>query len=170
MKKSDNLEFALSKRMVIALLIFYALILVVGCIIAANVGISITREIEKPLLLRKTFCVSLAFSTMLCAVQYTKRLYKACITDRINTSSDVFVQIGNVAYFISRPFFACAFSIFCVYVLLSGMYIVTGSLDYILNEKFLYLCVVISAIIGFSVGKVMDKFESICSEKIDSFK
>lgn len=170
MRKSESLEYTLSKRLVIVLFLFYALILIGGCIVSISVGVSLTKEVERHLLLRKTFFVSLAVSTMLCAVQYTKRLYKACITDRIDTHPDTFKRIGNMAYFISRPFFACSFSILCVFVLLSGMYIVTGSLDYILNEKFLYLCVVISAIIGFSVGKVMDKFELMSADRIDSLK
>jgi len=51
--------------------------------------------------------------------------------------------------------------------MLAGLVFVTTSIYYIVNEKFLYLCAVISSFIGFSVGKVLDGFESLNSKKIN---
>lgn len=170
MKKQEELEYSLSKSLVIIIFIYYMLILIVGCVITIYIGCSLAEKITRTLLLRKTFFISLSVSGMLCSVQYIKRLYKACITERIDTQSKTFKRIGNMVYFISRPFFACVFSVVAIFCLLSGMFIVAGSLDYILNIKFLYLCVIISAIIGFSVGKVLDKFERISIDRIDNLK
>lgn len=170
MKKHEELEYSLTKNLLIFLFVYYLLILICGCANAIYIGYSLTEEIPQNLLLRKIFIISLSVSGMLCSVQYIKRLYKACITERINTQPNTFKRIGNLVYFISRPFFACVFSVIAVFCLLSGMFIVAGSLDYILNKKFLYLCVIISAIIGFSVGKVLDKFEGISIERIDNLK
>ena len=54
-------------------------------------------------------------------------------------------------------------------MLLSGMFVVTGNLDYILNEKFVYLCVVLSCFLGYSVGDMLDKFEKFSKEKVSNF-
>ena len=170
MKKHEGLEYFLSKNLLIFLFTYYMLILIGGCASTIYIGCSLTEQITQALLLLKTFIISLSVSGMLCSIQYIKRLYKACITGRINTQPDTFKRIGILAYFISRPFFACVFSVIAIFCLLSGMFIITGSLDYILNKKFLYLCVIISAIIGFSIGKVFDKFEGICMERIENLK
>lgn len=170
MKKSEELEYFLTKKSLIFLFVYFMLILIGGCASTIYIGYSLTEEATQSLLLCKTFSISLSVSGMLCSVQYIKRLYKACITERINPHPNTFKRIGNLMYFISRPFFACAFSVLAIFCLLSGMFIVAGSLDYILNKKFLYLCVIISAIIGFSIGKILDKFERISSDRIDNLK
>ena len=54
--------------------------------------------------------------------------------------------------------------------LLSGMLVIIGNLDYIINEKFLYLCVILSSYIGYSIGHVLDKFEISSQEKIKGDK
>lgn len=170
MEKQEELKYSLSKSLVIIAFIYYMLILIAGCVITICIGCSLAEQITQTLLLRKTFSISLSVSGMLCSVQYIKRLYKACITERIDTQANTFKRIGNMVYFISRPFFACVFSVVAIFCLLSGMFIVAGSMDYVLNKKFLYLCVITSAIIGFSVGKVLDKFERISIDRIDNLK
>lgn len=170
MEKHEELEYTLSKKLLISLFIYYMLILIGGCFCTIHIGYSLAEQVSQPLLLRKTFYISLSVSSMLCSVRYIKRLYKACITERIDTQANTLKRIGNFVYFVSRPFFACVFSVVAIFCVLSGMFIVAGSLDYILNEKFLYLCVIISAIVGFSVGKVLDKFEEISIERIKSLK
>ena len=116
----------------------------------------------------KTIIASLSVSGMLCCLQYIKRLYKACITDRIIECSSVFGQLGNVIYFILRPFYSFVFVIVMIFAILSGMFVITGNLDYIINEKFLYLSVILSSYIGYSVGHVLDKFEKTSKEKIEN--
>lgn len=72
--------------------------------------------------------------------------------------------------FVSRPLYAFVFSIISIYCLLSGLFIVTGNVDYIINEKFLYLCAIISSFIGYSVGHVLDRFETISQEQIEHIR
>ena len=55
-----------------------------------------------------------------------------------------------------------------IFMLLSGMFIVTGNLDYILNIKFVYLCVVLSSFLGYSVGDLLDKFEKVSKKQIEN--
>lgn len=168
MKKSGNLIYALSKSMLIFLFIYYFVILVCGGFFAITIACSIMQKERQEQIMQMAFIVSIAVSGMLCSVQYIKRLYKACLTNRIEVSDDTVKCIGNVTYFIFRPLFAFAFSIVMVYMLLSGMFVVTGNLDYILNEKFVYLCVVISSFLGYSVGDLLDRFEKISKEKVSN--
>lgn len=170
MKKHDSLEYTLSHNMLIFLFLYYLIIFVAGSIVTVSIGVSLAEEFDQSQLFRKTFVSSLSVGSMLCSIQYVKRLYKACITDRIDPQPDPYKRLGNMAYFLSRPFFSFAFSILAVFAMLSGMYIVTGNLDYIINKRFLYLCVFVSGCIGSSVGKVMDRFESISEEKIKSIQ
>lgn len=168
MRKSDNLIYSMSKKMLIFLLIYYFIILISGGIFAIIIACDLMKEVDQEQIMKLAFIVSIAVSGMLCSVQYIKRLYKACLTDRIELSNDAVKCIGNVTYFLFRPFFAFAFSIVMVFMLLSGMFVVTGNLDYILNKKFVYLCVVISSFLGYSVGNLLDKFEKISKEKVST--
>lgn len=168
MNKSDNLVYSLSKKMLIFLFIYYFTILVCGGVFAIIIACSLMQEMNQEQVMKMAFIVSIAVSGMLCSIQYIKRLYKACLTDRIEINDDMVKCIGNITYFVFRPFFAFAFSIVMVFMLLSGMFIVMGNLDYILNKKFVYLCVVLSSFLGYSVGNLLDRFEKISKEKISN--
>lgn len=168
MSKVDSPVFTLSKKSVIALFCYYALLVVIGGVVSIYITFHLTDEITQAQLIKYTFISSIAVGEMLCGIQYIKRLYKACLTDRIISSDESFKTVGNIAYFLLRPLFSFAFVIITVFSLLSGMFIITGSLDYILNNKFLYLCVILSSYVGFSTGKVLDKFEAISNKRIDN--
>ncbi len=73
-----------------------------------------------------------------------------------------------MAYFLFRPLFSIVFVVVMIVCLLSGMYTVTGVLDYILNDKFIYLSMIISSFIGYSIGNFMDNFQKISDKKITS--
>ena len=165
MRKSDSL-YELSKRKLIFLFTYYTLILIFGLagsiFVIINLGSGFT--IEK--LLKHTLLASFSITSMLCSIQYIRRLYNACITDRIIEITAQFREIGNLTYFLLRPLFALGFTIVMIFSLLSGMFIVAGSLDYIINEKFLYLCAILSSFIGFSPGHMLDKFETIAEKEI----
>ncbi len=78
MKKSDNINYELSKYMVIFLFIYYIIILVGGLICSVIIMVKSAKpELNKETLLLYTVYVSLAISGMFCGIQYTKRLYKA---------------------------------------------------------------------------------------------
>ena len=170
MKKSDSLLFELSKPAVIFLFIYYCFLLLTGLVFSILIMCNISSEINKSDVIIKTVIASLSTSGMLCCVQYIKRLYKACITNRIVECTTSFGQLGNIVYFLLRPLFSFVFVVIMVFALMSGMYVVSGSLDYIINEKFLYLCVILSSFIGYSVGHVLDRFEMVSREKIETLK
>lgn len=156
--------------MVIVLFSYYILILLFGGFVSVYIARTPMSTLSQTQLLTYTFIASLSVSGMLCSIQYIKRLYKACMTDRVDLSDDKLKRIGNMMYFLLRPLFSFVFVIVMIFAILSGMFIVTGSLDYILNEKFLYLCVILSSFIGFSIGKLLDKFETMSNEKIENVK
>lgn len=171
MQKQDEIIYNLSKNMVILLFIYYFLILLLSGFIIIVIANNVILKANPEQILKDSFYVSISASGMLCSIQYIKRLYKACIMGRINVSDlNVMKRIGNMSYFIFRPFFAFGFSIIMVFALLSGIVVVTGNLDYILNEKFIYLCVLLSSFLGYSIGKFIDKFENISIEKINNLK
>ena len=170
MKKSDSLTFELSKPAIIGLFIYYIVVLLSGLCCAIYVMCNLPIEADKTTVIIKTIIASLSVSGMLCCLQYIKRLYKACITNRIVECSSAFGQIGNIIYFVLRPFYSFVFVVVMLFSILSGMFVITGNLDYIINEKFLYLSVILSSYIGYSVGHVLDKFEATSKEKIESSK
>lgn len=166
MKKSDTLIYTLSKKMIIFLFVYYFIILFCGVVLSITVACELMTELDQIQIIKNAFLASIVVSGMLCSVQYIKRLYKACITNRIELNGDIIIMIGNLTYFIFRPCFAFVFAVVIVFALLSGMFIVTGNLDYVLNEKFVYLCIIISSFEGYSVGNLMDRFEKVSEEKI----
>lgn len=119
--------------------VYYFAILVCEGVLAIKIACGLMKEMNQEQVMIMAFIVSIAVSGMLCSIQYIKRLYKACLTNRIEIHGDIVRCIGNITYFIFRPFFAFAFSVLMVFMLLSGMFIVTGNLDYVLNEKFIYV-------------------------------
>lgn len=168
MENKDDLIFTLTKSMIVFLFVYYFLIMIIGSILSIHIACNM-NDISKHHLLMKTFIASISVSGMLCSIQYVHRLYKACINKSIEIEKEFLKSIGNFMYFFFRPFFSFAFVIVMIFSLLSGMYVVTGKMDSIVNEKFLYLCVILSSFIGFSIGKVLDKFKNISDSKVDSF-
>ena len=129
MKKSDSLLFELSKTAIITLFVYYFVVLLTGLGCARYVMCNLPIETDQTTVIIKTIIASLSVSGMLCCLQYIKRLYKACITDRIIECSSVFGQLGNVIYFILRPFYSFVFVIVMIFAILSGMFVITGNLD-----------------------------------------
>ena len=170
MKKSDSLLFELSKPAVVVIFVYYIMLLLIGLGLSVFVLCDLSEEMELCEIINNTVTVSLSMSGVTCCLQYIKRLYKACITGRVIKCMTGLGQIGNIIYFVSRPLYAFVFSIISIYCLLSGLFIVTGNVDYIINEKFLYLCAIISSFIGYSVGHVLDRFETISQEQIEHIR
>lgn len=170
MRKNDTLTYELTGWQTIVIFVYYFVLMLAGAAVAIMIACGLAGDETRTLLIKKTFAASLSVSGMLCSIQYIKRLYKACLTHRINENCSFWGQVGTMAYFLLRPFYSFAFVIVMIFALLSGMFAVTGNLDFFINEKFLYLCVIFSSFLGYSVGHVLDKFESISKEKIESVK
>lgn len=120
MKKSDVLIYSLSKKMLISLFVYYFVVLILGGIFAAIIACDLTDKMSQVQIMKRTFVLSIAVSGMSCSVQYIKRLYKACLTKRVKTSGDFIENIGNFTYFVFRPFFAFAFVIVMIFMLLDS--------------------------------------------------
>lgn len=165
MGKNDTVIYNLTKKMLLFLFAYFFALLLLGGVFSITLACNLTRETPPEQIIKLSFLASIASSGMLCSVQYIRRLYKACLSDRIDTSNDIIKCIGNLTYFFFRPFFAFTFAIVMVFMLLSGMCAVTGTLDYVLNRKFIYLCIVMSSFLGYSIGKFLDRFEKISKEK-----
>ena len=169
MREYEKTVYTLSNKAIGFLLFYYTVILIGGLIFTVSIACSLSSEMDKSILLYNTFLNSVSVSSVLCSIQYIRRIYKACITERIDVENHTYKSIGYVLYFFFRPFFAAAFSIVAVFAMLSGMFVVTSNLDYILNEKFLYICTIVSAFIGYSIGSVVNKFEQIGTDRIEKF-
>jgi hypothetical protein len=168
-KKSDSLKYELSKKCIYFLVSYYFSLVILGIIclliIIAKLG---TIKHEQMLLL--TIIASISSAGMTCSMQYIRKLYRACITKRIispdqenNTS-----LFGNLLYFLSRPFFSFIFTIITFFAVLSGFIIVIYPVEFVINDRFLYVLVIISSFIGFSTGRIIDLFEELSEKKVNS--
>jgi len=169
-EEKEKIVYGLSKKMIIFLFIYYFILMLLG----GGVVIVIMHIIEcydvYEYIIVLAFAISISVSCMLCSMRYVKKLYKACVGKQIQVKIDIIEGIGNMAYFLFRPLFACTFVILMIIALLSGMFAITGSLDYVLNEKFIYLCAVLSGFVGYSVGRTIDRFEHTSDKAVMSFK
>lgn len=101
LKRDAGLTYGLSKNMVIILFVYYFLLFAIGGFISIEIAITLTATVTKSEIVMDAFCVSIAVSGMLCSIQYIKKLYKACIMQRVDiTESDIMKKIGDMAYFI----------------------------------------------------------------------
>lgn len=165
-RKSDSLVYTLTQGWAILLVIYYFVILLSGIVLSIYIMLNINNISSESILL-STIIASLSVSAMLCSVQYLKRIYKASLEERIVSSNyKQIVLFGNILYFILRPLFTFVFVIVVIFAMLSGFVIISNSSDYLLNIRFLYLSVIVSSFIGYSIGKVLDKFEFLSESKI----
>lgn len=165
----EKLKYSLGKASIVLLFIYYTLILTIGFINSVRILYNLNLTGSECNYIVSAIYGSISVGTMLCCVRYIRRLYKACIEDRIILSDIWQKHVGNLIYFLFRPIFATVFVMVMIYFLLSGMFIVTGSLDFILNEKFVYLCVILSSFLGYAIGDLIDKFEKISKSQIESW-
>ncbi len=166
---NKGLDYYVPKRWVVFLFVYYLLMILVGVIFIQYVLICKIREGSSQETIRMyTFFVSLLSSVMLTGVRYSQKLYKACIDGRVSfESSNKSVFIGNVMYFLLRPVYAVAFAIVFVVCLLGGLSFIMGGMDCSFNERMVYLSSIVSGFIGFSIGNVLDSFETVSKDKIN---
>lgn len=168
MNKRRKLLYILSKCWLRWITIYYVAILIISLIVIISIISYLDNALSTNFLL-STLIASICVSNMLCSVQYLKLIYKACIENRIvfPSKGKEITQFGNILYFILRPIFAAVFVIITIVAILSGFIIITSSVNYIINNRFFYLCITISSFIGYSIGLVLDKFESLSIKKIN---
>lgn len=168
--KKDNLEYTLKYWMIVVLFIFYSFNLVLGIVVMSYFLIKYDFVSN---LMGNTILVSFACCLATCSIQYIKCLYKACIQERVcidvGCSNFSTKSLGNFIYFLLRPVFACVFILIAVFALKAGIIVITLSETTIVNERFFYICVIMASCIGFSVGKVLDGFETFAQKGIDKY-
>jgi hypothetical protein len=166
--KKESYNYILSKCWLRFIIGYYIIILLSGIIVSIVVIANIYGFVLNNILLYTSF-VSMAVSAMLCSVQYLRRLYKACLGGGMQfvKPNDEVKQFGYIMYFILRPVYAIVFVLIAVFALLAGI-IIVAPIDFKINERFLYLCVVMASIIGFSIGRILDRFEALSSKHINN--
>lgn len=166
-KKQENTVYTISKKSIWGLTTYFIFLLLAGAVVLSMVIFEVGK-IQNSVVLQKTVYSSMATCVMLCSIQYLKRIYKACLTERMVAPVDgeQLKEIGNILYFVLRPLFSVCFSLVGIFAILSGLIIITTSIDYAVNERFLYVCVIMSGFVGFSIGSVLDKFEAMSIKKV----
>jgi hypothetical protein len=165
--RSRNDAVVLSKRVLIALLTFYVVLLVFGLL--SSLYAIIPRIIVKsiPAVLTRATIGSLSMSAVGSTVFYLRKLYKAAISGRLQLDDRYelsIVRLGTAVYYFARPLFALAFSILVVVGLLAGFFAVSSpSLD--LQQGFVFVTMFFSFFAGFSAGAFVRRLE----ESSDTF-
>jgi hypothetical protein len=167
-RKWESYNYTLSQRWLYIIVGYYLTILLCGIVVSIVIIANISGFVSDNVLLYTTFA-SIAVAVMLCSVQYLKRIYKACLNNRMLPlkPDETIKQFGNIMYFILRPIYAIIFVLIFEFVLLSGVIIVVP-VDFKINERFFYLCIVIASFIGFSIGRILDRFEAFTSKQVDN--
>ncbi len=94
-------------------------------------------------------------------IYYIRKLYKDCfLDDKISTEKLFLKQSATIIYFVTRPFFAVAFSLIVVIALKAGFKIISTPQSELIPLNFIYTCIFLSFICGFRVGKLITKFEN----------
>lgn len=158
--KKEPKVYILTNTNIIILFIYYALIIVCGAIYFLTTMDYLWMMEEENEILRESFLYSIVFSGAFCSMRYIIKLYRACVHGCISTEGSSAENIGCMAYFIFRPVFAVILSVLMVFMMLSGMFAITGNLDYIVNQKFAFLCIVVSGVMGYSIGRALDHLEN----------
>lgn len=165
--KRQKMIYTLPIWGVVTLFAYYTVLIILGFI--GIIFIILQKDIETNLMIN-TLIGSNSICLLFCSIQYVKRLYKACLDKRITydktSSSFLLESIGNIVYFFFRPIFASAFVIVLIISLRSGLLIITTQDGIVMNSRFLYLCILISSFIGFSVGRVLDRFDGHAQQVI----
>ncbi|MDL2236416.1 hypothetical protein LJC56_01075 [Christensenellaceae bacterium OttesenSCG-928-K19] len=168
MDTEKKLKYLLTEKSIKSIFRYLIVLLLIGICGSIYVFIKI-NEIQQNDILLYTIIVSISVCLMFCSIKYIRKLYLACIESRIERPEDDMIHrsMGVAIYFYLRPAFAVVFVIIAIFAMLAGLLIVTSSLDYVLNNKFLYLSVIVSSFIGYSIGSVMDRFGDYSQKQVE---
>lgn len=169
MDKKDNLQYTLRLWMLICIIIVYIMSMMVGACLLIYILCFYNFDVQ---IMLHTVIASLSSALCMCGMQYTKRIYKACIYKRIHivTETNRIDCIGNFVYFLARPLFAVAFVMIFIFGIKAGIIVIMDTTGFVENDRFLYVCTIVSAMIGFSVGKVLDVFQDISWKGIEKMR
>lgn len=104
------------------------------------------------------FMGGLGFEIVGNSIYYLRRLYISCINSRITISNEETKEkkIGYMVYLFTRPLFSLAFfyvGLMLFYIIINSMLAPNGSH----NVTIIYWFALVSFVIGFSTGHILDK-------------
>lgn len=166
---NKSLDYYMPKGWVVFMFIYYFVLILVGVVLILYILLYGMRgELCQEYVREYTFCVSMLSSIMLTGVRYSQKLYKACIDGRVSfENSSKSIIIGNVLYFLLRPVYSLVFTIMFVICLIGGLKFLVGGMDCVTNERMIYLSAIVSGVIGFSIGNVLDLFDIFSKDQIN---
>ena len=164
--ENNELKYYMSKGWVRGLFIYYLLLIIIGIAFMLKAFLSL-NESENDYVI-STFLVSILSSMTFSSIYYSKKMYKACIDGRLLFENDnKAILLGNSMYFFLRPIFSVAFSVMFVICILGGAFFLMNGLDYVINDRMVYLSAIVSSAIGYSIGNVLDKFGTLSKKTTD---
>lgn len=163
-----KIKYTLCYKSIVFIFVYYTILLILGLLISSYIIVN-THYANKEDVILNMVVISLSVSAMFSAIKYTKIMYIACIRNQIESKQCKIKKTGNLVYFLLRPIFGMSFALITSVLILGGFIGLTGNLDCIINEKFVYLTAASSCLIGSSVGDVLDKLVEISKSKIKNF-
>lgn len=142
-----------------ALLAYYIILLIVGLVLNfVMIKMNVTSIKVSSNMLYYLFMGGLGFEIVGNSIYYLRRLYISCINSKITISSDVAKEkkIGYMVYLFTRPLFSLAFfyvGLVLFYIIINSMLTPNGSY----NITIIYWFALVSLVIGFSTGHILDK-------------
>jgi len=149
----------LSITTIIVLFVYYVALCVTGAAFAIRFvrpGVNESSGVE---LLSRALFASAGMAILGNSIYYIRKLYKACIQERIDaTGGTSLARIGAAVYYFSRPLFSLGFAILIVVGTMSGDLLVSGRKD-ITSESFIHVCMFLSFFAGFAAGNFIKYLE-----------
>lgn len=94
------------------------------------------------------------------SIYYIRKVYRDLFQSVIiENSNDHLKKIATVIYYYTRPLFAAAAALIIVLAIKTGFIFISSNAE--LDEKnFNYLCIIVSFLAGYQIGKILIKFEN----------
>ena len=157
---STNQEYVLTEKNIIFLFVYYIFLLIGGAALAVRELIwvfdIIGNQPANIYYLLTSLLVSFGGSASFSAVYYMRKLYKVCTRKKLKKKYEKAENMGYFMYFFTRPLFAILFSILLVAMMLGGVFVISGHLEYVLNQRFILVSFIASSSLGVSIGKTID--------------
>jgi len=166
MEQAQERKLYITKQWVLVIFAYYILLFLCG--VSIGVYVLLYCEPTAESVFQRSLIGSISTGITASSVCYIRKLYKLCFRfhSEQETEDQLFLKrLGTIVYFIARPLFAIAFSIFVVVGIRSGLLLATSELK--LDEGYFYMTLSISFYVGFLSGDFIKKLESSGSKAFD---
>ncbi len=166
---NENRRLYITKNWVMAILAYYFIIFLGGCIGATTI---LLDDLDSKLtIFQRGIFGSISIALAAASAAYIRKLYKLCFkfSSEQDGEDQLFLKrLGTIVYFLARPLFSIIFALLIVTGVRSGLILATSpSLK--LEEGFIYLTMASSFYVGFLSGEFIKKLELKGLKKLDSF-